>query len=141
MAVTSDRGTGPAEGNRFGFRTGQVVQELGYDDDVDFDVREEIEEAIGAELADEDYGDVTDGAVIWWRDDDGDLVDALVDAQTLLDDGGLIWVLTPKAGRDGHIGPGEIEEAATTAGLHTTSSVALGADWSGTRLGARGRGK
>jgi len=34
-------------------------------------------------------------------DGDGDLVDALVDAITLLSDSGVVWLLTPKTGRDG----------------------------------------
>ncbi|MDR1798643.1 MAG: DUF3052 domain-containing protein, partial [Bifidobacteriaceae bacterium] len=50
-----------------GFTDGLVVQEIGYDDDVDFDLRDAIEDAIGAELADEDWDDVTDAAIIWWR--------------------------------------------------------------------------
>ena len=37
------------------------------------------------------------------REDDGDLVDALVDAITPLADHGVIWLLTPKAGRAGHV--------------------------------------
>jgi len=126
---------------RLGFTSGQVVQEFGYDDDVDSDLRAAVEQATGNDLVDEQYDDVTDGVIIWWRDDDGDLTDALVDAQTVLDDGGIIWVLTPKAGRGGHIDHGEIEEAATTAGLHATSTFAIASDWSATRLGNRGRGK
>ena len=38
----------------FGFTKGSVVQEFGYDDDVDDVVRESIESAIGRELVDED---------------------------------------------------------------------------------------
>ena len=74
--------------------------------------------------------------LLWWRDGDGDLVDALVDALTPLADGGNIWLLTPKAGRGGHVEPSDIGEAAPTAGLSQTSSVSAGRDWSGTRLAA-----
>jgi hypothetical protein len=119
---------------RLGFTAGQVVQELGYDDDVDDDLRAAIEDAIGGELVDEDYDDVADVVLLWWRDGDGDLVDALVDALTTLADGGVIWVLTPKAGRDGHVEPSDIGEAAPTAGLSQTSSISAARDWSGTRL-------
>jgi hypothetical protein len=119
---------------------GLVVQELGYDDDVDFDLRETVELATGTELADEDYDDVCDAAIVWWRDGDGDLTDMLVDALSLLEPGGAVWVLTPKAGRPGHVDPSEITEAATTAGLHATSSTSLAPDWAGTRLLARSRG-
>ena len=69
--------------------------------------------------------------LLWWRDDDGDLVDALVDSLISLDDGGVVWLLTPKAGRPGHVEPGEIGDAAPTAGLHQTSSISAAPDWSG----------
>jgi len=126
---------------RLGFTSGQVVQEFGWSDDVDDALRVAIEAATGSELVDEDYDDVTDGVVLWWREDDGDLTDALVDVQTVLDDGGLIWVLTLKPGRPGHVGHGDIEEATTTAGLHATSTFSIAADWSATKLGTRGRGR
>lgn len=132
---------GGAGAGRLGFTAGQVVQEFGYGDDVDDDLRAGIEELIGSELVDEDYDDVTDGVVLWWREDDGDLTDALVDVRTALDDGGLIWLFTRKPGRSGHVGHSDIEEAATTAGLHATSTLAIAPDWSGTRLGTRSRGR
>jgi hypothetical protein len=75
-----------------------------------------------------------DAVLLWWRDGDGDLVDALVDALGPLADGGVIWLLTPKAGRAGHVEPSDIGEAAPTAGLQATTSVAAAVDWSGTRL-------
>lgn len=118
-----------------------MIQEFGYDDDVDEDLRSGVESATGTDLVDEDYDDVTDGAVIWFRDDDGDLTDFLVDAMTVLDDNGPIWVLTPKAGRPGHVSHSDIEEAATTSGLHAMSTFSIATDWSATRLGTRGRGK
>lgn len=126
---------------RLGFEAGQVVQEFGWGDDVDDELRADIEKIIGSELEDEDFGDVTDGVILWWREDDGDLTDALVDVQTVLDDGGLIWIFTPKPGRDGEVGHSDIQEAATTAGLQTTSTFAIAEDWSATRLAYRGRGK
>ncbi|MDR0433383.1 MAG: DUF3052 domain-containing protein [Bifidobacteriaceae bacterium] len=123
----------------FGFVSGQWVQELGYDDDVDFDLREAIEALTGTELVDEDWGDVTDGTIVWWRDGDGDLTDTLINALAILEEGGVVWVLTPKAGRSGYVAPGEIAMAASTAGLHATSSVSVAPEWAGTRLAARGR--
>ena len=108
---------------RLGIKPGQVVQEIGYDDDCD----EQI-------LVDEDYDDVVDVVLLWWRDGDGDLFETLVDALTPLADGGYIWLFTPKSGRDGHVEPSEIGEAAPTAGLSQTSTVSAGRDWSGTRL-------
>ena len=123
---------GPAA--RLGLRAGQVVQEFGYDDDVDEELRLSVEALTGNELADEDAQDVVDAALYWWREDDGDLVDALVDALTNLADGGVIWLLTPKSGRPGHVEPSEIEDAAPTAGLHATSTISACPDWTGTRL-------
>jgi hypothetical protein len=119
---------------RLGIKPGQVVQELGYDDDVDEQLRDVIAGVNGVELVDEEYDDVVDVVLLWWREGDGDLVDALVDALTPLTDGGYIWLLTPKAGRESHVEPSDIGEAAPTAGLSQTSSVSAGRDWSGTRL-------
>jgi len=124
-----------------GLRHGMVVQELGWDDDADADLRDAVEELTGNELVDEQQHDVVDVVVLWWRDGDGDLVDALVDALTDLAEGGAIWLLTPKVGRDGYVEPSEITEAAPTAGLTTTSNVPVAAEWSGTKLVApKGRG-
>ncbi|MDR1293563.1 MAG: DUF3052 domain-containing protein [Bifidobacteriaceae bacterium] len=124
---------------RLGFASGQWVQELGYGDDVDFDLRDAIEELTATDLVDEDWGDVADATIVWWRDGDGDLTDTLINALAILEEGGVIWVLTPKAGRSGYVMPGEIAQAANTAGLHATSSVSVGPEWAGTRLATRGR--
>jgi hypothetical protein len=119
---------------RLGFRPGQVVQEFGYDEDVDHELRAAVEDLTGNELADEDVQEVVDVAMYWWREEDGDLVDSLMDALTNLAEGGVIWLFTPKSGRPGHVEPSEIEEAAPTAGLHATSTVSACPDWTGTRL-------
>jgi hypothetical protein len=120
-----------------GFKDGDLVQELGYDDDVDFDFREELEDGLGAELLTEDDQDVVDGVMLWWRNGDGDLVDALVDALTSLGAGGVVWLLTPKSGRPGYVSPADVQEAAPTAGLHSTSSAGVSREWSATRLVSR----
>jgi DUF3052 family protein len=119
---------------RLGVKPGHVVQEIGYDDDCDELLRESVAAGEDVELVDEDYDDVVDGVLLWWRDEDGDLVDALVDAKTPLADGGYVVLLTPKAGREGHVEPSEIGEAAPTAGLSQTSTVSAGKNWSATRL-------
>jgi hypothetical protein len=111
-----------------------VVQEIGFDDDVDHELREGIESLIGQDLVDEDYDDVADVVLLWFRDEDGDLTDALVDVIGLLEDGGMIWLLTPKTGRDGYVEPSDISDAAQTAGLSQTKSISVGKEWSGTRL-------
>ena len=129
---------GPAEGQRtlaarLGLRPGQVVQELGYDDDCDAELRAGIEELTGNALV-EEPDDVVDVVLLWWRDGDGDLVDALVDSLTDLADGGVVWLLSPKTGRPGHVEPSDIGDAAPTAGLSSTSSVSASREWQGTRL-------
>jgi len=119
---------------KLGFAAGQVVQEFGYDHDVDDDFRLSIEELCGSELEDEEYADVADAVVLWWREDDGDLIDALVDALTNLAEGGFIILLTPKSGRDGHVDAADIQEAALTAGLHASGGTNAVTDWTGSRL-------
>ena len=101
--------------DRLGIQKDQVVQELGWDEDIDDDIRADIEDACGGELLDEDADEVIDVVLLWWRDDDGDLVDRLMDAITPLADDGVIWVLTPKTGKPGHVMPAEIAESAPTA--------------------------
>src|SRR5699024_11204533 len=86
VAATTNAASNSA-GVRFGVKAGQVVQEFGYDDDVGSGLRSELEEATGTELVDEEYDDVTDMALVWWREDDGDthdLTDLLVDTLTTL---------------------------------------------------------
>ncbi|WP_125614968.1 DUF3052 domain-containing protein [Specibacter cremeus] len=130
----ADAGIVAQVAGNMGFKDGDLIQELGYDDDVDFDLRDGIEGLIGSEMLDEDDHDAVDAVILWWREDDGDLVDALMDSLTTLDDGGVVWVLTPKSGRDGYVPPAEIQEAAPTAGLHPTTTAGVSADWAATRL-------
>ena len=133
MVAAEDAGkVGVAD--RLGIESGMVVGEIGWDEDVDDDVRAAIEERCGSELLDEDADEVLDIVLLWWRDDDGDLVDALVDATTPLAEDGVIWVLTPKTGREGHVEPSEIAEAVPTAGLAQTSNISVGSDWVGIRV-------
>jgi hypothetical protein len=119
--------------DRFGIEPGMVVMEMGYDDDVDEDLRDALIDRCG-ELVDEDTDEVVDAVLLWFRDGDGDLVELLVDARGPLADNGVVWVLTPKAGRTGHVEPSEVSESAQTAGLQQTSAVNAGKDWSGARL-------
>lgn len=119
---------------QLGFKDGDLIQEFGYDDDVDFDLRDDLEEVTGSELLDEDDQEIVDAVLVWWRSDDGDLVDGLMDVLSCLDEGGAIWLMTPKAGRDGYVAPGEVQEAAPLAGLHVTTTEAASRDWAATRL-------
>lgn len=120
--------------DKLGITAGMAVQEIGHDDDVDQELLVAVIARAGQELSAEDSDDVVDAVLLWWREDDGDLVDALMDARTRLDSGGSIWVLTPKAGRENHVEPSDILEAAPTAGLTQTSSISVSKDWSGSRL-------
>jgi hypothetical protein len=138
---TADPAADQSLAGKLGFKPGQLVQEFGYDDDVDDDLRESIEDVTGEELLDEDADDIVDVVLLWWRDEDGDLVDGLVDVLTSVAEGGVIWLLTPKSGRPGHVEPSEIQEAAPIAGLHATKSISAGKDWAGTRLVAPSAGR
>ena len=134
MGATAEPAAEQSVAARLGLKPGQVVQEFGYDEDVDEDLRVAIETLTGNELADEDAQEVVDVALYWWREDDGDLVDELLAALPNLAEGGVIWLLTPKSGRPGHVETSEIEEAAPTAGLHATSTISACKEWTGTRL-------
>ena len=76
------------------------MQELGWDSDVDDDVRVMIEDAVDSELIEEAM-EAVDLVLLWWRDDDGDLVEGLMDSLTDLTHAGYIWLMTPKVGRNG----------------------------------------
>ena len=120
--------------DRLGISPGMLVQEVGRDDDVDADLVDAIVAREGTELVDEGSDDVVDVVLLWFREDDGDLVDQLMDARTRLDNNGAIWVLTPKSGRAGHVEPSDIIDAAPTAGLTQTSTVPVSRDWTATKL-------
>ena len=64
-----------------------------------------------------------------WRE--GETVERTIET---LDDGGVVWLLTPKAGRQDHVSPADVQEAASTAGLHVTSAARVSPDWSVSRL-------
>jgi len=120
---------------RLGIEPGMVVQVSGSGGDVDQELLDDVTSRTGTELVlTDDSDDVVDVVVLWWREDDGDLVDALVDSLTNLGESGVVWLLTPKAGRDGHVEPSDIDEAAPTAGLSSTRSTSAAPEWSGTRL-------
>jgi hypothetical protein len=127
--------TGVAE--RMGVKPGTVVMEVGWDEDVDESLREAIEERSGEELLGEDSDEVVDVVLLWFREDDGDLVDALVDAIAPLADNGVIWLLTPRRGRAGYVEPSDISEAASIAGLSQTSLVTVSSEWAAARLVGR----
>lgn len=130
---------GPAA--RLRLEPGNLVKELGWDEDCDDELRAAIEDLTGNELIDEESSDVADVVLLWWRDGDGDLVDALVDASTDLVTAGSVWLLTPKVGREGHVDPADVADAAPTAGMSTTTTLSVAEDWSATRLVAPRSGR
>jgi hypothetical protein len=130
--ATRTSASGAAE--RLGLSAGMVVQELGWDNDTDDELRIAIEDTIDADMVDGGYGNVVDAVLLWWRDEDGDLVDGLVEALTDLVGGGSIWLLTPKVGRPNAVEAADVAEAAQIAGLAQTTTAAVSSDWAATRL-------
>ena len=120
--------------SRMGFEKGQIILEVGHGSDCDEDFRKQLIEITGEPLIENETNEVVDAVLIWFREDDGDLADELVDALTFLSESGPIWVLTPKVGRNGHVHPSDIQDAANTAGLSQTSTIAAAPNWSATKI-------
>jgi hypothetical protein len=120
-----------------GLKPGELVLELGGGSDTDQSLRTKITEITGTQLIENQTEEVVDAVIIWWREGDGELEDELVDALTYLSETGSVWVLTPKAGRAGHVEPSDIQDAAPNVGLSQTSTLAVASDWTATRLVAR----
>jgi hypothetical protein len=119
-----------------------IVMEIGHDEDVDVELLDAVEQVTGEQIVDEDSDEVVDAVLLWFRDSDGDLADALVDAIAPLADNGVIWLLTPKRGQADYVEPSDITEAAAIAGLSQTSLAPAGPAWSAARLvGRKGGGK
>lgn len=135
MADASRESMTPAQDyiRRMGFTADDVVQEVGWDEDCDSAISEAIEDLIGSELLDEDTDEMVDVVLLWWRKEDGDPVDGMVDSLRNLSDNGRVWLLTPGAGREGFIDAGLIQESAQTAGMVQTSAERLG-QWQGSCL-------
>ncbi|MFM8921837.1 MAG: DUF3052 domain-containing protein [Candidatus Nanopelagicaceae bacterium] len=117
-----------------GFEKGQLVLEVGHDADCDENLRLAISKITETKLIENQANEVVDAVLLWFRDEDGDLTDELVDALAYLSETGPIWVLTPKVGRDGHVEPSDIQDAANTAGLSQTSTIAVAPNWTATKI-------
>ena len=127
------------DAGKLGFEPDSVIQELGWDEDTDEEFRSAIESHTGSELVDGDIGEVVDGVILWWREEDGDLTDALVDATQDVAEGGFVWLLSPKVGHEGHVSGADIGEAAPIAGLSITTTSAVGPNWVATKLSTHKR--
>ena len=140
VSTSPTPGSGLGVAESMGLKASMMVMELGYDDDVDHSLRDLVEECTGEELLDPETDEVVDVVLLWYREDDGDLTDTLVDAIGPLADDGVIWLLTPKRGRGGYVEPSDISEAASVAGLSQTSIRTVSTEWAGTRLVGRKSG-
>ena len=120
--------------DRMGFTSNQLILEVGLRDDSDQELRQSIKNKVGSDFISNSASDVVDAVIIWWQEEDGDLVDELVDALTFLTEDGPIWVLTPKVGRPGYVEASDIQDAAPTAGLSQTVSFPCGTNWTATKL-------
>lgn len=140
LPVNMPAGAGSAA-TRLGIQRDWMILEVGHSDDCDQALRDEIVAISGQALLENDTQEVVDAVILWWRDEDGDLVDQLVDAQTYLTEHGPIWLLTPKVGRDGHVEASDIQDAAPTAGLSVTSTIPIAKDWIATKISPRTAGK
>ncbi|WP_018501920.1 DUF3052 domain-containing protein [Parafrankia discariae] len=136
MSPTAANAEGQRRAERLGVVAGTLVQSLNEDDDIAQDLLDAVTTSSGTDLVPEDSDDVVDVVLLWWREDDGDLANALIDARRQLSEDGVIWLLTPKAGRDGHVEPSDVLDAVPTAGLVQTSTVSVAAEWAGMRLAA-----
>jgi hypothetical protein len=88
-----------------------------------------VMDAIDGDLV-EETDEAVDVVLLWWRADDGDVVDGLFDALRDLSNNGVLWLLTPKVGRPGHVSQADLQEGAVTAGLALTTSVSVSKSWS-----------
>lgn len=129
----SEKKTSTSVAEAMGLSDQMLVQELGWDEDVDEALRDEVMDAIDADLVDETEESV-DAVMLWWRESDGDVADGLVDALRDLSATGTVWLLTPKVGRPEHVEPSDIAEGALTAGLALTSTVNVSQRWQASRL-------
>lgn len=129
-------------GKELGFRLGQLIQEFGYDDDVDMALRASIVQVTGEQLEDEDYRGSMDGVILWWRADDGDvddLTDLFVDCTGgIADDDAPIWLLVPDQRADLSVPMEDVNDAAGTAGLSVTTTRHLDSGWNAFQV-AHGR--
>lgn len=124
--------TGTVAVERLGFAPEQVVQEFGWDSDVAEAFRSAVETVSGEPIEDDEYTGVADAVLLWFRPEDGDLGDALVDMVGVLEEGGFVVLLTPRGGDE--VDPSEIDEAAVTAGLHLSGTFNAADEWRAHKL-------
>lgn len=116
-----------------GIEPGLAVQELGWDSDVDEELRTEILDVLAEDFVYEAI-EAVDVVLLWWRDEDGDVADGLVDALTDLSASGHLWLMTPRVGREGYVEASDLAEAALTAGLALANTPNVSKDWQAQKL-------
>ncbi|MCL1907049.1 MAG: DUF3052 domain-containing protein [Propionibacteriaceae bacterium] len=127
--LRQDGGADPAGIHQLGLMKDMAVEELGWDSDVDEGFRQAIMDLIDSDMVEESAGAV-DVVLLWLREDDGDVMDLLIDSLTDLGPTGFLWVMTPKIGRDGHVPQSDLSEGVVAAGLSLTTSAQVSQDWS-----------
>ena len=126
---------------RLGLAPDALVQIVGWDDDCDEDCLAELEDLVSEVVMGDEAENVVDGLLVWWREEDGDLADGLLDALSMLADDGVVWLFTPRPGRTGHMPSSEVKEAVQVAGHQVTSTIGAGSDWQAARITAPKSGR
>ncbi len=134
--------SGESTGIKAEFKQGYIVQEFGYDEDIDFQFRDSIQGITGENLEDEDYRGIADVVLAWWRSDDGDvedLADYLMDGAASLESGsGSIFLVVPDRESPYQVAAADIDEAAKLAGQSVTTTFSLHSGWTAFHITARG---
>lgn len=133
VSTTPGSMTGSSIVAALGITPGLAVQELGWDEDADEELRSAILDELGEDFVYEAI-EAVDVVLLWWRDEDGDLGDGLVDALTDLTTRGQIWLMIPRVGRNGYVDPADLVEAALTAGLALANTASVSKDWQAHKL-------
>lgn len=128
MTTASGAAPAPSPVAALGIVSGLAVQELGWDSDVDEDLRSAVLDVLADDFVYEAI-EAVDVVLLWWRGEDGDLGDGLMDALTDLSPTGCVWLLTPRVGRAGYVEASELDEAALTAGLARANTASVSRSW------------
>ncbi|MFE2410603.1 DUF3052 family protein [Kitasatospora sp. NPDC059408] len=142
MAASEEKEERGDRALRLGFEHGMVVREEGYGDDIDLGLHDSVDSVAGQGLLDLDLEGVMDAVLLWFRAEDGELTDLLayaLDEVGGVEERGLIWLLIPESGREGHVGPDVVRDAARAAGLPAARPADVAEGWDGFRFTLGGR--
>ncbi|SHN35903.1 DUF3052 family protein [Streptomyces yunnanensis] len=113
-----------------GFKPGDTVREIGFREGIDHEFRQIIAAVTGQALRTK-YSHSTTCTLLWFRAEDGRLINSLHDAAKQLKRGSTIVLLTPKAGQDGYVRTTYINHATEALDLVETKTVSAGEQWDG----------